>query len=75
MVRSFLAIEKHPEHTVWYIPGACGAANQNRTDDPILTMDVLCRLSYSGAKVIIIYMPSKIKMFVYPQACNQRCGV
>jgi hypothetical protein len=25
-----------------------GALNQNRTDDPILTMDVLCHLSYEG---------------------------
>jgi hypothetical protein len=32
--------ETRPELLVW-----CGAPRRNRTGDPILTMDVLCRLS------------------------------
>jgi hypothetical protein len=31
----------------------CGALNQNRTDDLILTMDALCLLSYEGLFVFL----------------------
>ncbi len=37
-----------PDLQVWRILDAQKALDRNRTDDLILTMDVLCQLSYKG---------------------------
>ena len=44
-------------------PGLCGAANQNRTDDLVITNDVLYRLSHTSIGIsptLILYQTSAL---------------